>query len=165
MHSMVTAADKHGSTCGSRCGWPRRQGNSRQAVGALAGHGAAVTHIVTAGCQVVSLAADHVIKVWVRAPVLLLKCAVSGCGHAGHPLRAQDLRSSRCMQTIDEADWRAPEDARPTALMYDAACHRLITASRRPLAWAKASESNALPTHAEPLVTALYNTLFNVVRI
>ena len=68
------------------------------------------------------------------------------------------------MQTINETDWRTPEDAHPTALMYDATCHRLITAGRRPLAWARSSGSTELATHAEPLVAALYNTLFNVVR-
>jgi len=68
------------------------------------------------------------------------------------------------MQTINEADWRSPEDAHPTALTYDASCHRLITAGRRPLAWTISSGSTELATHAEPLVAALFNALFNVVR-
>jgi hypothetical protein len=75
----------------------------------------------------------------------------SACSHTGSPCaRMQDLRSSRCMQTINEADWRSPEDAHPTALTYDASCHRLITAGRRPLAWTISSGSTELATHAEP---------------
>ena len=77
---------------------------------------------------------------------------------------SQDLRSSRCLQTIDEVNWRAPEDARPGTLMYDSARHQLITAAHRPLAWAQSSSSNASISHAEPLVAALHNALFHVVR-
>ena len=76
----------------------------------------------------------------------------------------QDLRSSRCLQTIDEANWHAPEDARPATLMYDSARHQLVTAAHRPVAWAQVSASDTLTAHVEPLVAALYNTLFHVVR-
>ena len=44
--------------------------------------------------QVVSMAADNIIKVW-------------------------DLRNHRCVQTIADLDWPSPEDAHPSAMMYD----------------------------------------------
>ncbi len=46
--------------------------------------------------QVVSMAADNVIKVW-------------------------DLRNHRCIQTIADVDWPSQEDAHPSAMMYDPA--------------------------------------------
>ena len=48
----------------------------------------------TFALQVVSMAADSVIKVW-------------------------DLRNHRCIQTIADLDWPSPEDAHPSAMMYD----------------------------------------------
>lgn len=46
--------------------------------------------------QVVSMAADNVIKVW-------------------------DLRNHRCIQTITDLDWPSQEDAHPCVMMYDPA--------------------------------------------
>lgn len=46
--------------------------------------------------QVVSMAADNVIKVW-------------------------DLRNHRCIQTITDLDWPSLEDAHPCVMMYDTA--------------------------------------------
>ncbi len=51
---------------------------------------------VNFGVQVVSMAADNVIKVW-------------------------DLRNHRCIQTIADVDWPSQEDAHPSAMMYDPA--------------------------------------------
>ena len=54
-------------------------------------------HITCRQCsvvQVISMAADNVVKVW-------------------------DLRNHRCVQTITDADWPSQEDAHPTAMMYD----------------------------------------------
>ena len=49
-----------------------------------------------AAVQVVSMAADNVIKVW-------------------------DLRNHRCIQTITDLDWPSQEDAHPCVMMYDPA--------------------------------------------
>ena len=49
-----------------------------------------------AAAQVVSMAADNVIKVW-------------------------DLRNHRCIQTITDLDWPSQEDAHPCVMMYDPA--------------------------------------------
>ena len=46
--------------------------------------------------QVVSMAADNVIKVW-------------------------DLRNHRCIQTVTDLDWPSQEDAHPSVMMYDTA--------------------------------------------
>ena len=47
-----------------------------------------------AAVQVVSMAADNVIKVW-------------------------DLRNHRCIQTITDLDWPSQDDAHPSVMMYD----------------------------------------------
>lgn len=76
---------------------------------------------------------------------------------------AQDLRSSHCLQTIDAAEQCAPEDARPGVLLFDSTHCQLVTVAHRPLAWAISSVSATLSAHAEPLVTSLHNSLFDVV--
>lgn len=52
--------------------------------------------LVTNVVQVISKAADNVIKVW-------------------------DLRNHRCIQTITDLDWPSQEDAHPSVMMYDVA--------------------------------------------
>ena len=76
---------------------------------------------------------------------------------------AQDLRSSRCLQTINAAEQCAPEDARPGVILLDSTIRQLVTVAHRPLAWATSSVSATLSAHAEPLVTSLHNSLFDVV--
>lgn len=57
------------------------------------------------GVQLVSLAADKVVKVW-------------------------DLRNQKCLQTISPKDWTSAEDARPSCLAYDSERQRLVSAVR-----------------------------------
>lgn len=68
------------------------------------------------GVQVVSMAADNVIKVW-------------------------DLRNHRCIQTIADVDWPSQEDAHPSAMMYDPArCAVLLPShiyKKLPYTWAR----------------------------
>lgn len=89
--------------------------------------------------QVVSLAADHVIKVW-------------------------DLRTQGCLQTIAPVNWSHPEDAHPTALLYDAPRKRLACIKHRPAAWPQKCVSDQSSAHQSPLVAALSNSTFDVVR-
>ena len=57
--------------------------------------------------QLISLGADHVVKVW-------------------------DLRNQKCLQTIAPKDWgpSAAEDSHPTCLAYDTSRQRLVSAVR-----------------------------------
>ncbi len=68
------------------------------------------------GVQVVSMAADNVIKVW-------------------------DLRNHRCIQTITDVDWPSQEDAHPSAMMYDPARSAVLLPShiykKLPCKWAR----------------------------
>ena len=88
--------------------------------------------------QVMSLAADHIIKVW-------------------------DLRTQGCLQTIAPSDWPVAEDAHPSALMYDGGRKRLISIKHRPAAWPHKCVSDQSSAHQSPLVGALLNTTFDVV--
>lgn len=61
------------------------------------------------------------------------------------------------------ADWPRPEDARPSAMAYDASRRRLVTACHKPAAWAHAPVERDR-RHDSRLVAALYNSTFSVVR-
>ena len=89
--------------------------------------------------QVLSLAADHILKVW-------------------------DLRTQGCLQTISPQDWPTPEDAQPTAMMYDSNRRRMVSIKHRPAAWPHKCVSDQSSAHQSALVGALVNTTFDVVR-
>ncbi|KAL0018315.1 hypothetical protein WJX77_008577 [Trebouxia sp. C0004] len=116
------------------------QGSTNRQVGEMTGHAASISHIAIDNrrCQVVSMAADNVIKVW-------------------------DLRNHRCIQTIADVDWPSQEDAHPSAMMYDPARSRMVTAFHRLAVWPHMCVSDDNAGHEEPLVAALYNNLFQVV--
>lgn len=88
--------------------------------------------------QVLSMAADHVIKVW-------------------------DLRTQGCLQTIAPADWVAPEDANPTAMSYDVTRKRMVSIKHKPAIWQHKCISDQSSAHQAALVGALVNTTFDVV--
>ena len=88
--------------------------------------------------QVLSLAADHVIKVG-------------------------DLRTQSCLQTIAPQDWATPEDAHPSAMVYDGNRKRMVSIKHRPAAWPHKCISDQSSAHQSPLVAALLNTTFDVV--
>jgi hypothetical protein len=90
--------------------------------------------------QVISMAADKVIKIW-------------------------DLRNHRCIQTITDTDWPTPEDNKPYSLIYDSSRSRMVTAAHCPVVWHHMCVSDDVSGHKHPLVAALYNNFFQVVRM
>lgn len=82
-----------------------------------------------------------------------------------HVIRLWDLRNQKCLQTIVPTDWPRKEDSLPTSILYDGVRHRLLTATTCPAYWQHACPADDMIGHREPLVAALYNTAFHVVRI
>ena len=81
------------------------QGNSRQAVGALIGHNTSVRHVVTDAFQIISLAADHVIKVWVRSSIGAIATSVkvqqdSMLGACAGPAQQPLPSDHRCCRAV-----------------------------------------------------------------
>ena len=80
-------------------------------------------------------------------------------------IKIWDLRNHRCLQTITDMDWLRFEDNQPNALVYDSQRARLVTAAHRPVVWQHKCVSDDKKGHKEPVVAALYNPAFLVVRL
>eukprot|EP00798_Chlamydomonas_sp_ICE-L_P024012 gene24012-9585_t len=110
------------------------QGNTTRRIGELTGHTASITHISIDDKlnHVFSLSVDKVIKVW-------------------------DLRNHRCLQTIQQDDWRKPEESKPHCLV------RVLTAVNKPYAWCHKLVAQDRTGHMDAVRGALYNAVFDVI--
>ncbi|KAK9843929.1 hypothetical protein WJX84_008712 [Apatococcus fuscideae] len=108
-------------------------------VGELAGHTAPITHLSldSSASQVVSMSADHVIKLW-------------------------DLRNNRCMQTIVEKSWPQQSEAHPSVMAYEPRRRRVVTATHQPFFWKHMCCADDQQGHSQPLVAVLYSPEFHL---
>ena len=85
-----------------------------------------------------SMSVDHVIKIW-------------------------DLRTNKCLQTINEEDWLKREEAHPVAMLYDGTHRRMVTAAYKPYVWDHKMVMQDTVGHRDELVKAIFNGSFEVV--
>jgi WD40 repeat protein len=113
-------------------------GNTGHKVGSLAGHTASVSNVVVDNSlhQVISLSTDKTIKIW-------------------------DLRTNRCIQTMEDENTYRPED-RIAVLLHDPKRRQLVTGTTRLRPWKQVLKSRESEGHNSAVVGCLYNFEFDV---
>jgi WD40 repeat protein len=113
-------------------------GSTGHKIGSLVGHTASVSAVeVDANLhQVISLSTDKTIKVW-------------------------DLRTNRCMQTMEDENTYRPED-RISVMLHDPKRRQLITGTTKLRPWKQVMKTRQSEGHNSAVVGCLYNYEFDV---
>lgn len=80
-----------------------------------------------------------------------------------HVIKAWDLRTNKCIQTITADDWPRSEDPQVAAMVFDESRKRLVTGGRRPFFWEQKLTMMDKSGHRSAVVKAIYNSSFFVV--
>ena len=80
-----------------------------------------------------------------------------------HVIKAWDLRTNKCIQTITADDWPRSDDSEPVAMVFDEGRKRLVTGGRRPFFWEQKLTAMDKSGHRSAVVKAIYNSSFFVV--
>jgi WD40 repeat protein len=80
-----------------------------------------------------------------------------------HVIKAWDLRTNKCVQTITADDWPRSEVAQPVSMVFDESRKRLVTGGRRPFFWEQKLTVRDKSGHRSAVVKAVYNSSFFVV--
>lgn len=80
-----------------------------------------------------------------------------------HVIKAWDLRTNKCIQTITADDWPRSDDSEPVAMVFDEGRKRLVTGGQRPFFWEQKLTVMDKSGHRSAVVKAIYNSSFFVV--
>lgn len=113
-------------------------GSTGHKVGSLVGHTASVSNVVVDNNlqQVISLSTDKTMKIW-------------------------DLRTNRCIQTMEDENTYRPED-RISVMLHDSRRRQLITGTTKLRPWKQVMRTRESEGHNSAVVACLYNYEFDV---
>lgn len=113
-------------------------GSTGHKIGSLVGHMASISNVVVDENlhNVITLSTDKMIKVW-------------------------DLRSNRCIQTLEDDNVYRPED-RLTVMMHDSKRRQLLTGTTKLRSWKQVLKTRDSEGHNSAVVGCLYNHEFDI---